>query len=37
MRQGYAAAAAIIQFFLVLVVGLTSQYILRRRETRILG
>lgn len=37
MRQGYAAAAAIILFFIVLVVGLTSQYILRRREARILG
>ncbi len=37
MRQGYAAAASIILFFVVLVIGLTSQYLLRRREVRILG
>lgn len=36
-RQGYAAATSIILFFLVLVIGLTAQYILRRREERILG
>lgn len=36
-RQGYAAAASIILFLLVLVIGMTVQYILRRREARILG
>lgn len=36
-RQGYAAAASIVLFILVLVVGMTTQYILRRREERILG
>lgn len=36
-RQGYAAATSIILFFVVLVIGLTAQYILRRREERILG
>lgn len=36
-RQGYAAAASIILFLLVLVIGLTVQYYLRRREERILG
>ena len=37
MRQGYAAAASIILFFVVLVLGLGSQFLLRRREERILG
>ena len=37
MRQGYAAAASIILFFIVLVIGLGSQFVLRRREERILG
>lgn len=36
-RQGYAAAASIVLFLLVLVVGMTVQTILRRREERILG
>ncbi len=36
-RQGYAAAASIVLFLLVLVVGLSVQTILRRREARILG
>lgn len=36
-RQGYAAAASIILFLLVLVIGMTVQYVLRRREERILG
>jgi raffinose/stachyose/melibiose transport system permease protein len=36
-RQGYAAAAAMILFFLVLAIGLVTQNILRRREMRILG
>jgi raffinose/stachyose/melibiose transport system permease protein len=35
-RQGYAAAASIVLFFLVLIIGMT-QTILRRREERILG
>jgi raffinose/stachyose/melibiose transport system permease protein len=36
-RQGYAAAASIVLFVLVLIIGLTVQTILRRREERILG
>jgi raffinose/stachyose/melibiose transport system permease protein len=36
-RQGYAAAASIVLFFIVLVIGLSTQYFLRRREARILG
>lgn len=36
-RQGYAAAASIVLFFLVLVLGLATQTILQRREERILG
>lgn len=36
-RQGYAAAASIILFLLVLVIGLGTNYFLRRREERILG
>ncbi len=36
-RQGYAAAASIVLFFLVLVLGLATQTILGRRERRILG
>ena len=36
-RQGYAAAASIVLFLLVLVLGITTQYFLRRREERILG
>ncbi len=36
-RQGYAAAASIVLFVLVLVIGMTVQTILRRREERILG
>jgi raffinose/stachyose/melibiose transport system permease protein len=36
-RQGYAAAASIVMFFLVLILGITTQNILRRREERILG
>lgn len=36
-RQGYAASASIVLFLLVLVVGLATQYILRRREERLLG
>jgi len=36
-RQGYAAAASMILFLLVLVLGITTQMILQRRERRILG
>lgn len=36
-RQGYAAAASIVLFLIVLVLGITTQNILRRREERILG
>ena len=36
-RQGYAAAASIVLFLLVLVIGMAVQYFLRRRETRIMG
>lgn len=36
-RQGYAAAASIILFLLVLVIGMTTQTVLQRREKRILG
>lgn len=35
-RQGFAAAASIIMFFMVLVIGMTVQYILRRREERLM-
>ena len=37
LRQGYAAAASIVLFLIVLVIGLTSQYLLRRRQERLLG
>jgi raffinose/stachyose/melibiose transport system permease protein len=36
-RQGYAAAASIVMFLLVLVAGLSVQTFLRRRETNIMG
>jgi len=36
-RQGYAAAASIVLFLLVLVLGLAAQYFLSARERRILG
>jgi len=36
-RQGYAAAASIVLFLLVLVLGMFTQTILNRREKRILG
>jgi raffinose/stachyose/melibiose transport system permease protein len=35
-RQGYAAAASMVLFALVLVIGLTVQYLLNRREQRLL-
>jgi raffinose/stachyose/melibiose transport system permease protein len=37
MRQGYAAAASMVLFLLVLAIGMTAQYLLARRERRILG
>ena len=36
-RQGYGAAASIVLFVLVFVVGMTSLWLLRRREERLLG
>lgn len=36
-RQGYAAAASIVLFILVLIIGMTVQTYLRRREERILA
>jgi len=36
-RQGYAAAASIVLFLLVLVLGTVTQTILQRREKRIMG
>jgi raffinose/stachyose/melibiose transport system permease protein len=36
-RQGYGAAASIVLFILVLIIGLTTQYLLQRRERRLLG
>jgi raffinose/stachyose/melibiose transport system permease protein len=36
-RQGYAAAASIVLFVLVLIIGMSVQYFLQRREKRILG
>ncbi len=36
-RQGFGAAASIVLFLLVLVIGLTSLWLLRRREERLLG
>ncbi len=36
-RQGYAAAASVVLFLVVLAIGLTTQYLLQRREQRLLG
>lgn len=36
-RQGYAAAASIVLFILVLIIGMTTQYLVARRERRLLG
>jgi len=36
-RQGYAAAASMVLFVLVLVIGMVTQKILQRREERIMG
>ncbi len=35
-RQGYAAAASIVLFLLVLALGMTTNYVLQRREARIM-
>jgi raffinose/stachyose/melibiose transport system permease protein len=37
MRQGYGAAASMVLFVIVLVVGMITQRVLARREGRILG
>ena len=37
MRQGYGAAASMVLFLLVLVIGMIAQRLLARRERRILG
>ncbi len=37
MRQGYGAAASVVLFVLVLIIGMTAQYLMRRRERRLLG
>lgn len=37
MRQGYGAAASMVLFVIVLIIGLASQRLLARRERRILG
>ncbi len=36
-RQGYAAAASIVLFVLVLVIGLSVQFYLNKREERVMG
>lgn len=36
-RQGYGAAASMVLFVIVLAIGLTGQYLLTRRERRLLG
>ena len=36
-RQGYAAAASIVLFVMVLIIGMAVQFVLRRREARLLG
>ena len=36
-RQGFAAAASIVLFFLVLIIGLAAQNMVNRREQRIMG
>jgi raffinose/stachyose/melibiose transport system permease protein len=33
-RQGFAAAGSIVLFFLVLIIGLSAQYVVNRREQR---
>ena len=36
-RQGYAAAASIVLFFLVLILGLSANWFVQRRERKYLG
>jgi raffinose/stachyose/melibiose transport system permease protein len=36
-RQGYAAAASMVLFVIVLILGLTTQFLVQRREQRLLG
>lgn len=36
-RQGYAAAASMVLFVIVLILGMTTQFLLQRRERRLLG
>ena len=36
-RQGYAAAASIVLFFLVLVLGMSANWFVQRRERKYLG
>ena len=36
-RQGYGAAASMVLFVVVLVIGVTTQFLLRRREARLIG
>ena len=36
-RQGYAAAASMVLFVIVLVLGLSTQFLVQRRERRLLG
>jgi raffinose/stachyose/melibiose transport system permease protein len=36
-RQGYAAAASIVLFLLVLVLGMTANFIVNRRERKYMG
>jgi ABC-type sugar transport system permease subunit len=36
-RQGYGSAAAMVLFVIVLVIGLITQYLVRRREQRLIG
>ena len=35
-RQGFASAAAVVLFFMVLIIGVAAQYIVNRREQRYL-
>lgn len=36
-RQGYGSAAAMVLFVIVLVIGLITQFLVRRREQRLIG
>ena len=36
-RQGYAAAASIVLFILVLIIGMAANFIVARRERKYLG